>query len=109
MIAISTCGFTICRVASCISSGQSANLDVSVDGGHWYDVKCKTRTTTSSIPILPISGWKKFPSTNIIPSNFNDGHMYHYIIESVQDVGVDIIYDCGSDDEETKNNRFAHS
>jgi hypothetical protein len=32
-------------------------------------------------PILPVTGWMSFPGNNI-PAMFNEGHIFHYIVES---------------------------
>ncbi len=34
------------------------------------------------VTIFPSDGWKKFPHNNL-PSNFNYGHIYHYLVESI--------------------------
>ena len=34
-----------------------------------------------------------------IPPNFNEGHIYHHIVESVQNVDINLQYDCNSDSE----------
>ena len=43
--------------------------------------------------------WRKFPSRNL-PRNFNYSHVYHYLIESVSDVYVDLSVTKESDDED---------
>ncbi|XP_062614630.1 uncharacterized protein LOC134276383 [Saccostrea cucullata] len=76
------------RVKDCISSGNT-DISVSVDAGKWMDLKASdlrasTSDDASNNPkIPPVVGWKVFPSTNL-PQYFNEGHIHHYIIESVQ-------------------------
>ena len=45
-------------------------------------------TTEVSEDLIPNNGWKKFPSRNI-PSMFNYDHVYHYLIETVQNECID--------------------
>jgi hypothetical protein len=78
------------RVKDCISAGQGDKIDPSIDGGKWYKSKQQASqpiqsSSQSHPPVLPISGWKKFPSKTI-PESFNHGHIHHHIIESVQHV-----------------------
>ena len=55
-----------------------------------------TTSTSKSIVIdLPTDGWRVFPSQNI-PSNFNYGHVYFYLVESVSSASN--IEDSESDD-----------
>ena len=70
--------------------GKLDDIDITVDGGKWYDLKVGDKTTSDqSLPsVPPIFGWKPFPSRPI-PSNFNYGHIYHYLLESVVLVGED--------------------
>ena len=46
---------------------------------------------------LPSTGWKHFPSRNI-PFNFNYGHVYFYLVESLASAAN--IYDSGDDDDD---------
>ena len=79
-------------------------VDPKVDGGKWYDLKKKGEVgqcssnaiTCSSSPILkPVGGWKNFQTYNI-PSMFNYGHIYYYLVES-----VDGIYSSDESEEDT--------
>lgn len=66
-------------------------IDPAVDGGQWHAVKkAKLQSTTTShhAPLLPITCWRAFPNSGI-PNVFNYGHIYHYIVESVQGVEQD--------------------
>ena len=56
-------------------------VDSKIDGGKWYEYK-KNGTTEVSEDLFPNNGWKNFASRNI-PSMFNYGHVYHYLIETV--------------------------
>lgn len=87
-------------VENCISSGQADNIDVSVDGGKWYKIKCgvsSAEQVSNRVPLLPITGWKPFPSVTI-PENFNTGHMYHHIVESVENVNISLSFNHAQSD-----------
>ena len=58
-----------------------------MDGGHWYNAKsCINKQNNDSTNfLLPQVGWKIFPSEDI-PVNFNCGYVYHYFIESVNNL-----------------------
>lgn len=74
-------------------------IDPAVDRGKWYDLKVqqlKPTTSVTSTPILPISGWKTFPSS-AIPEHFNYGHIYHYLVDSVANFNLDLL-DDGEDE-----------
>ena len=77
-------------------------VDPKVDGGKWYNIKATSATNNdlqhSTEQALPSSGWKSFPSRNL-PENFNYGHVYHYLVESVDDLYV--TYGSASDEEDT--------
>ena len=57
-------------------------VDPKIDGGKWYELK-KGGIIKDTDVTLPIDGWKNFPSRNI-PSMFNYGHLYFYLVESIQ-------------------------
>ncbi|KAK7485983.1 hypothetical protein BaRGS_00022735, partial [Batillaria attramentaria] len=74
------------RVENCIDADLP--IDISIDGGKWYQLQCqKTNDTaevkSSKLPVPPVTltGWNNFPSV-AIPKYFNNGHIYHYIVES---------------------------
>jgi len=76
----------VTRVTAALSC--SAPLDPGVDGGCWYDLKVKQQrtlstTSTTPPPFLPNTGWNNISSTGQVPEPFNEGHIYHYIIESL--------------------------
>ena len=84
------------RVSDCIKSGDHRMLDPSIDNGKWFAAKvlkesCESKANCSSIslPFIPSTGWRSFPSQNI-PSLFNYGHVYYYALESIPNVT-----DCG--------------
>ena len=64
-------------------------VDPKVDGGKWYDIKSKGEglpTSSNKLEITtPARGWNNFPGTNI-PSMFNYGHIYFYLVESVDEM-----------------------
>ena len=76
-------------------------LDPKVDNGVWYQQKLETiksESLQSNVTVLK-DGWRKFPSRNL-PMNFNYGHVYHCLIESVSDVYADVSVTKESDDED---------
>ncbi|CAC5410449.1 unnamed protein product [Mytilus coruscus] len=82
----------IARVKDCIGT-KSDVINVGVDDGKWYDLNLQEGVkdsesfqSTSNPQVPPIVGWKNFPSTGL-PNHFNERHIHHYIIESVQFVG----------------------
>ncbi|XP_053385028.1 uncharacterized protein LOC123537474 isoform X2 [Mercenaria mercenaria] len=77
---------SIIRCRDAIVSGRSKEIDEGVDNGKWYELKRKEvsgKTDRKGPTLPPITGWKKFPSRPI-PENFNYGHIYHYLLESVK-------------------------
>ena len=75
------------RVRECYGSSKD-RITIGIDDGKWAELKRKevsnTQSSSGNNPeIPPIFGWKSFPSTNL-PKHFNEGHIHHYIIESVQ-------------------------
>lgn len=80
------------RVSDCIKSGNHHTLDPSIDDGKWFsakvlkeNAKLEANCSLSSLPFVPSTGWRAFPSQNI-PSLFNYGHVHYYALESVQDI-----------------------
>ena len=68
------------RVRDCVNSGNHHTLDSSIDNGKWLASKIlkersdvQGKCSVSSVPFIPSSGWRVFPSHNI-PSLFNYGH-----------------------------------
>ena len=94
--------FSFYRVHDCINAGTDKCIDVSIDGGKWFDLKKKKQLPAiqiGDIPLLPYSGWKNFPGyPDDIPKHFNRGHIHHHIVESVQFVNKDDISDESDDD-----------
>ena len=65
-------------------------VDPSIDGGKWYDFKCvSSRNMKSTEHNIPNDGWHTFPSKNI-PHIFHYGHVYHYLLESVDSIFDDL-------------------
>ena len=69
------------RVRGCVRSGNYHTLDQAIDHGEWFAAKVlqensdvKTNSGSISIPCIPSTGWRVFPSQNI-PSLFNYGHV----------------------------------
>ena len=51
---------------------------------------------------IPVEGWKKFPSRNL-PANLNYGHVYFYLIESIQNNHTLSNNESDSDGEDNDN------
>ena len=79
-----------------VRDGLKLNLpvDPKINGGKWYNLKIEdsasikntnSKTSIASLGDLPTDGWRLFPSRNL-PANFNYGHVYFYIVESVAKV-----------------------
>ncbi|XP_066935617.1 uncharacterized protein [Clytia hemisphaerica] len=79
-----------------VKEGLKTKLPVSqkIDGGKWYEPKLQksqegnestpscSYTANASSELPDDDGWRDFPSRNI-PANFNYGHVYFYLVESV--------------------------
>lgn len=83
------------RVNDCIKSGDFQNLQPSIDDGKWFATKtiketCELKgiSAVASLPIIPTTGWRAFPSHDI-PSLFNYGHIHFYALESITTVNHD--------------------
>lgn len=66
---------------------QKLPIDPAIDGGTWYDLKAASKLGPSPAnegPQPKDEEWRDFPQCGI-PMNFNTGHIYHHIIESVQE------------------------
>ena len=93
----------ICRVGSCIAAGEHNKLDPAIDGGKWWEAKEKEQQHVQpqqhppDVAVLPILGWKAFPSRQI-PRSFNYGNIYHHIVESVQNLQQSIPDEDSDDD-----------
>ena len=82
-------GDLISRVRDCLKSGNHYVLDSSIDEQKWLQAKILKENKLNrihlkdlTVPEIPKSGWKVFPSQDI-PSLFNYGHVYHYVLESL--------------------------
>ena len=80
------------RVSDCIKSGNHHALDPSIDDGKWFsakvfeeNAKVQANCSLSSLPFVPSTSWRAFPTQNI-PSLFNYRHVHYYALESVQDI-----------------------
>lgn len=89
-------------------AGKSNELMIAVDGGKWYSKKVqevlsrvRKEDIAVSIPVLPLTGWKKFPSGKI-PNSFCYGTIYEHIIASCKLKGVDGNPDITTDVNTTK-------
>ncbi|XP_014670842.1 PREDICTED: uncharacterized protein LOC106811655 [Priapulus caudatus] len=67
---------------------DGVKIDPSVDCGKWYDLKLAEVRSSTQVPQgkehPPITGWKEFPKSGI-PPVFNAGHIYHHLVESIQE------------------------
>ena len=79
-------------MSDCINSGNHHTLNPSIDDGKWFsakvfkeNAKLQANCSLNSLPFVPCTGWRAFPSQNI-PSLFNYGHVHYYALESVQDI-----------------------
>ncbi|KAK3932703.1 Metabotropic glutamate receptor-like protein B [Frankliniella fusca] len=71
------------RILKRVKTGRGHILDVGVDAGKWLELKWqKMAGEVRPKKCYPITGWKPFPGFDI-PQMFNEGHIYHYIVESV--------------------------
>lgn len=116
-IAYNSFSIYIFRVTECIKSGQT-DISIAVDGGKHYQAKVEEYLRSLSTvpshgqpqsrsplkviaqpqpPVLPISGWKPFPSTTI-PSNFSYDSIYRHMITTATVSSVN-----SSDDEDGEN------
>ncbi|XP_048747533.2 uncharacterized protein LOC125659796 [Ostrea edulis] len=66
---------------------KNVKIDLGIDDGKWHDIKKAPVHPDNQVPLLPISGWKKFPA-NHVPKHFNYGHIYHYLVESLSAYGM---------------------
>ena len=75
-----------------------AGIDPKVDGGKWYDIKRSSLQVEDDPAVWKIPGedWKSFPSCDI-PSMFNYGHVYHYLVESISQFAT------GNNDEDSND------
>ena len=73
--------FFSCKDAAALNKA----IDIKVDGGKWYHMKRKQKEKTADKPpptVLPITGWKEFQADKL-PTQFNYGHVYHWLVESM--------------------------
>ena len=80
------------RVEGYFSIGKQ--IDPKVDGGKWYQAKAAKQKQAKTVELNAHDGnagekalkettaWQRFPSRNL-PSMYNYGHVYHYLVESV--------------------------
>ncbi len=70
-----------------MSANKGNVIDPSVDRGKWYEIKSNRRKLSTGEPTSvtspPDSGWKRFPESGT-PRMFNEGHIYHHLVESLQ-------------------------
>jgi len=81
-------------------------VGVSIDGGLWYDKKVEQSrrvqppTLSTRAPFVLIVGWKPITSCKqTLPAMFNEGHIYHYIVEQSEQSTSATVGDvsCNSD------------
>ena len=85
-----------CRCQNVMSAKKQHLIDPAIDQGKWYEMKQSAKrqkltvdaSTSSLPPPAPHSGWKTFPDSDI-PKMFNEGHIYHHLVESLQGPAVD--------------------
>ena len=75
-------------------------VDPKIDRGKWYDQKANPTGNPSDKQDNVLYGesetnWHHFPSQNV-PRMFNYGHIYHYIVESIDSIAMDV---SGDEDE----------
>ena len=89
------------RCKECIAAGRKDDIDVKVDCGKWYEKKlrelCPDTVHTVKPTVLPIFGWKDF-YVGCLPSLFNYGHIYHWLVESMPTLS-DACEESGDDDD----------
>ena len=72
-----------------MSVNKPPAIDPPIDQGKLYEpkrLKLSTDVLTSSPPVGPDSGWKAFPELEM-PKMFNERHIYHHLVESLQGTG----------------------
>lgn len=90
-------------------------LDASIDDCHWYEEKIKINSKVSSvdvcdtkkIPIIPKSGWKKFPLQSV-PRQLSYGHSHYYALESLPNVSFEDSSSKAKDSDEGDDNGLGH-
>lgn len=103
----------------CIFSKRDKDISLLVDSGKWYEIKLKeterklqesTPSTSSDPKVLkcqqplpPITGWGSFQS-NDLSEHFNQGHIHHYMIESVQFIDL-----CTTNEDEDEDIQDLHT
>ncbi|KAK3919042.1 Transportin-1 [Frankliniella fusca] len=92
----------IARISNKVKTGRGHILDIGVDGGKWLEIKRnkllqQSGTNVPKKETLPITGWRPFPGFKI-PTMFNEGHIYHWIVESVPRVLPTFLRDLQTDD-----------
>ncbi|EDO36489.1 predicted protein [Nematostella vectensis] len=90
------------RVEGCLSIQKKVVLKV--DGGKWYAMKASKLNLNTQGALQDESSqalctdWKMFPSQDI-PAMYNYGHLYHYLVESLQNEFLDLADEDKSDSE----------
>lgn len=94
-----------------MAAGKAEDLLVSIDGGKWYGKKVQQvlnqvqakgdPTCSSAVPVLPVVGWKEFPSVKV-PSDYSYGTIYEHIITNAKLSGLDGDPDITTDFNTTK-------
>jgi len=97
--------YYICQ--ECIEAGESKDIIISIDGGKWYQKKVNEvlsqvrgdSNPTETIPLLPTTGWRNFPSA-CLPPSFCYGSIYEHIISTATQTSLGQNF---SDSEEDNN------
>ena len=89
-----------CKLSN-ITFEQERFIHVQVDCGKWYEKKlkelCPDTAHTVKPAVLPIFGWKDF-NVGRLPSLFNYGHIYHWLVVSLPTL-CDACEESGDDDD----------
>ena len=92
------------RCKNCLRSGRKDMIDITVDGGKWYERKKQGSASNSASTVIPpVTGWKGLlNNTAAIPHLFNFGNVYHWMVESLPSLP-----DSDSSDDEDDNTTVA--
>ncbi|XP_060588673.1 uncharacterized protein LOC132744083 [Ruditapes philippinarum] len=77
------------RCKACLEAGGKNDIVVSIDEGKWFQKKVQEvlanvqSTDTSTVPVLPVTGWKDFPSASL-PEGYCYGTIYYHVITTAK-------------------------
>ncbi|KAH3874941.1 hypothetical protein DPMN_038198 [Dreissena polymorpha] len=75
----------IFRCKTCLEAGGKDDIVVSIDEGKWFEKKVRDVLTNvqgnnkTTVPVLPVTGWKPFPSTSL-PEGYCYSTIHDHII-----------------------------